>query len=156
MKLSEVQKDDSKPGTYAGVRFGPKTKESIIKFIKDNKINNPVDTDELHTTLLYSSKHLPNYKAIGEYDIPMTGTPDGFECWDSHDGSKKILVMKYTCSALYQRHHKLMAEHGASYDFDQYVPHISLSYNFSGDIKKLPTFDGVIDIVSEYQEVLGD
>lgn len=163
MKLQDISKtvDDNQKesGTYAGIRFSKKTVDALLAFAKEHKIPKLESGDELHTTLLYSRKHLPNYKPAGKYDQPMIGTAIEWDVWKSQpkeDGStKNILVLVYSCPELYQHHHKLMAQHGATYDFDNYQPHVSLSYDVGDfDFKKLPAFEDELEIVSEYYEEL--
>lgn len=163
MKLTEIatkaEETATHPGTYAGVRFSPATIESLEKYAKDNKIPHRIKGDHFHTTLLYSRKHLPKYSAAGPYEVPMNGSPTGFEIWPSQPDDKgkvkNCLVLTYSCPQLYQRHHKLMNQHGATYDFDEYKPHVTLSYDV-GNLKvdKLPDFEDNLEIVEEYDEEL--
>jgi len=162
MKLEELYEKDKKmtehkQGTYAGVRFSPETKESILNFIKKYKVPNPVSESKLHTTVLYSRKHLPNYKAQGKIDPPYIGKPDHFEVWKTRDTGKNCLVLKYKSPELVERHKHLMKEHGATYDFKEYIPHITLSYDI-GDMKLedfgKPEEIGKIEIVEEYMQPL--
>lgn len=155
MKLSEVtNNEDGKPGTYAGVRFDKRTVKSLEKYVKDNDIPNA--NDNWHTTLLYSRKHLPNYVPKEKYKPAMEGTPMALEVWPTQSG-KNCLVINYSCSQLYQQHHKLMMKHGATYDFDEYKPHITLSYDVGDlDVDKLPQYKNKIKIVGEYREELDD
>lgn len=161
MKLQNLyEKKQSEKGTYAGVSFDEETLKKITNFIKENKIPNAVPADKLHTTLLYSRKYLPDYKAQGEIDPPYVGTPKEFDVWESQEdnnGEKtKCLVLKYSCKELEKRHEYLMDEHDATYDFDQYRPHITFSYNIGDlDVSELdPSSIGDIVIVKEYQEDL--
>jgi len=103
--------------------------------------------------------YLPEYKPAGKLDKPMIGKGKGFEVWDSQpddDGHvAKCLVMCYDCPELVKRHEELMEEHGATYDFDDYKPHITFSYDVADmNPKDLPKFDGKIEIVEEYGEDL--
>lgn len=160
MKVSEIFENGEK-GTYAAVRFSPATNATLEQYTKDNKVPKPPKAKDFHTTLLYSRKHLPNYQAAGKLDDPLIGTPTGFDIWPSQpdeNGKKKnVLVLEFSCPALFQRHHKLMHQHGATYDFDRYRPHITLSYD-AGDLdpSKLPDFDEELEIVEEYMEDLND
>lgn len=161
MKLTEIteRKEEEMKGTYAGVRFSESTTEALKKYIKENKIPNPVSADKFHTTLLYSRKYLPNYKPAGEYSTPMFGKPENFEIWQSQpdeNGKKSnCLVLRYSCPELYQRHHKLMLQHGATYDYDEYKTHVTLSYDVGDiDVNKLPQFEDSLEITEEYYEDL--
>jgi hypothetical protein len=161
MRLEQLleEKKESK-GTYAGVRFDNDTVERLQTFIEENEIPKSVPTNKLHTTILYSRKYLPDYKAIGQYDKPLIGEPTEFDVWESQpddDGeTSNCLILKYDCEELSERHELLMNEHGATFDFDEYSPHITLSYSI-GDMKidnLDPAAIGNINIVKEYQEDL--
>lgn len=163
MKLTDIFEPEeySEKGTYAGVRFSPNTVKTLRAYGKSNKIPNRLPHENFHTTLLHSKKHLPNYEPAGEYDTPMKGVPLGLEVWPSQPDDagkvKNCLVLAYSCPPLYQRHHKLMNQHGATYSFDEYKPHVTLSYDIGDfDIKKLPAFEEELEIVSEYDEELKD
>ncbi len=159
MKLKTLTEKKSK-GTYAGVRFSDDTAKRIKAFAEENEIPQPVPVNKLHTTVLYSRKYLPNYKAPGEYDSPLVGNPTKFDVWESQpdeDGkTSNCLVLNYDCPELVTRHKKLMDEHEAEFDFDKFKTHITLSYNIGDmDISNLKPADvGDINIASEYQEEL--
>ncbi|MCK9369784.1 hypothetical protein M0R04_07760 [Candidatus Dojkabacteria bacterium] len=158
MKLYEIA---SKKGTYAAVRFSDETNKAILKYIKDNKIPNGLKTKDLHTTLLYSRKFLPDYKPGGKYEKPMVGIPTEFDVWESNneDGNNtNCLVIKYKCPELTKHHKQLMKDHKATFDYPDYNCHVTLSYDIKDtDIKKLPKFKDIvptINIISEYGEDL--
>ncbi len=159
MKLVDITEKKQNKGTYAGVKFSDKTKKSIEGYIKDNDIPNPLSTDKMHSTLLYSRKFCPKYTPLGEMEEALIGNADAFESWESQpddDGNKSnCLVLKYNCDALKDRHESLMDEHGATFDYDDFTPHITFSYD-AGDLdpKKLPKFEEEIEIVEEYGEDL--
>lgn len=155
MKIEELMEKQEPNGTYAAVTFNGKTIDNIEKFIKDNNIPNPIDSNELHCTLLYSRKHLPDYKAYGTLSENMVGKFKEFELWPSGSEGKKCLVATFTCKALSERHEELMKEHGATYDYDEYKPHTTLSYDVGDlDLEDVPKFEHDIVIVKEYSEDL--
>lgn len=159
MKVTEIIEKKQEKGTYAAVKLSNKTNKAIVKYIKDNDIPNAIKPEKLHTTLLYSRKHLPDYEPAGEYEEAMHGKPIGFEKWPSQpDDDGKVamcLVLKYTCPELVDRHKFLMKEHGATYDYDEYNPHVTFSYDVGGmQCKDLPKFEEDIEIIEEYAEEL--
>lgn len=149
-----------RPGTYAGVRFDPDTIERLQELQSDLGIPEPLGADDFHSTLLYSRRFCPNYKALGELTPVATSDETDFtlEIWPSNSGEKNVLVLKYTCEWLQNRHDELMAEHNATWDFPDYIPHITLSYNVGewtpDDYTVSLGRDKPIVIVKEYQEVL--
>ena len=161
MKLQDLQEQEEKKGTYAGIHFDEDTKDRIMKFIKDNKIPNPIARDKLHTTLIYSRKHLPKYEAAGKIDPPWTAEPTEFDVWktqpDDKGNTARCLVMKIECTECTERHHKIMDEHNGTFDYDEYRPHITLSYDI-GDFKTKdlpdPSTIGDLKAVKEYKEDL--
>ena len=160
MKLDEIGINEDSKGTYAGVRFSEDTVSRIKSFIGDNEIPQPVPDDKLHSTLLYSRKHCPNYEACGDYKFSLNGTPTEFDLWESQpdeEGNKSnCLVLQYDCDPLVERHKSLMSEHGAMFDFEEYKPHVTLSYDV-GDLELSnlnPSDIDPINIVSEYNEDL--
>lgn len=162
MKLGEILEAAATKGTYAGTYFDAETVECVRKYIEENDIPKPVNVDKLHTTLLYSRKHLPNYEAAGEYDEPMVGKPVELVVWETQGDENRepanCLVLKYDCPELVARHKKLMKEHGATFDYVEYTPHITLSYDIGTmDIDKLSDVKKAIpkiNIVEEYKEDL--
>lgn len=150
-------------GTYAAVKFDKDTVDSLQDYIRENQIPNPVAPTKMHTTLLYSRKFCPDYEAQGKISPAWIGEPIGLEVWDTNgklrdEPTKRCLVLKYKCKDLTERHEFLMDEHDATYDFPDYKPHITLSYDIGSlDEKELPDvskFLGDIKIVEEYGEDL--
>jgi len=162
MKLMEIKKgtppasDKTKSGgTYAAAKLSDDTKENITKYFKENDIPEPCDVDDMHCTILYSRKPCPDYKAAGEYDGVKIGKPTPFDVWQSQDKTKNILVLPLDAPEMTARHEELMKEHDASYDFPDYKPHVSFTYNFGDrDAKDLPPVDFDIEFATEYQEEL--
>ncbi len=162
MKLHELKEALKKKGTYAGVRFCDNTKDAIQAYMDENNIPNMLDKEKLHSTLLYSRKHCPDYTPAG--NVSMVGVPKEFDVWNTQapEGSGKdtsrALVLKYECPELEQRHMSLRKEHGATHDFPDYTPHITLSYDIGDtDVDQLPDiskFLSQINIVKEYGEDL--
>lgn len=155
MKLVQIFMTESKDGTYAGVHFSKKTRDNIIDYVEKHNIPNLTDVDDLHTTLLYSRKHLPNYVAAGRYETPLIGKPLSWKTWKTQEG-KTCLVLPFECKELYQRHKDLMKEHKATWDYDDYKPHITLSYDIGDDFDTdtLPHFSKPIEITEEYSTPL--
>lgn len=161
MKLRELMEAMNK-GTYAGVYFDEDTKKAVQQYIEDNNIPKPVNVDKLHTTLLYSRKFLPDYIPGGMYKQPLVGTPTELVVWKTQGDEGKepanCLVMKYDCPELVERHKSLMKEHGATFDYPEYTPHITLSYDIGDiDVDSLSNIKDAIKtigIVEEYGEDL--
>lgn len=162
MLLSELTKASSSStdelgGTYAAAKLSSETKKQIRQYMKNQDILHPEDPDDMHCTILYSRKPCPDYKAAGKYDEPIPASVKGFEIWPTRDMERNVLVLNLTCKGLTDRHNKLMDEHKASYDFPEYKPHVTFSYDFGdGDAKDLPPYKGIVEFDAEYQEDLNN
>lgn len=159
MKSDEFIRKTHHKGTYAGVTFSEATKKAVAEYIKENNIPNPTPTDKLHSTLLYSRKRCPNYKAKGDLNPTLRGRPGAWQVWESQpdkDGNiANCLVMEFDCPELNARHEELMKEHDATFDYPEYKTHITFSYDIGEmDHKDLPKFTGPVELVHEYQEEL--
>lgn len=158
MKLDEIMKTPD--GTYAGVRYSQASRDAIKRYQKENNIPNPLDPSKLHSTLLYSTKHLPDYTAAGMYDPTLKAQPKTFEKWASQpdeDGKvSQCLVLTTDSPELVKRHEKLMDEHDAKYNFPEFKTHVTLSYDVGDDfdVDSLPPFEEELEITEEYQEDL--
>jgi len=157
MKLIEITEDAVKLGTFAGIRLHEKTEEAILHHIRKHKIINATPKEDIHVTLLYSKKHLPNYKPLGSID--EMAVPNRFEIFKStpDDGtkSKNCLVLLLDSSYLHKRYSKLMKEHKATSDFKTYNPHITFSYDVGDiDTNDVPKFTETIHLIKEYKEAL--
>lgn len=158
MKLFEIEEAN---GTYAGVRFSENTKNRIMDYIRDAKIPNPVDAEDLHCTLLYSRKFLPDYNPHGDIDPSVKGHSFKLETWPHNKGEDNetvCLVLTFKCKPLERRQKYLLSAHGATFDYDEYKPHVTLSYDVGDlDASSLPDIQNYLDeveIVEEYSEDL--
>lgn len=146
-------------GTYVGVRLSPQSTAKLRKFAKQIKVPNLLDNEDMHATVIFSRKHLDNYKPPGKLDTPMLAEVNTLTVFQKdEEDSKRVLVVTLKSPDLTKRHNEIMKEPGATYDFDSYIPHVTLSYD-CGDfdetghsIKKF--FSEPLEINEEYEEEL--
>lgn len=167
MRLEELMekkdKDDTRTGgTYAGYKFDPEDVKSLRKWAEDNKIPNRVPREKFHATLLFSKKHCPNYKPLGKLKTPIVVALGECEIWDTKD-KKRAMIVCLSSEDMVKRHKDLMKEHEATYDHEQYKPHVTISYDVGKEftLKDVGDFkdyfpDNKFHIVEEYHEDLVD
>ena len=153
MKLNEIS---PQKGTYAALRVSKPARDLLFKHCLDNKIpcRKAQFEERLHVTLIYSRKHCPKMHAD-----PGVIYNCEFKDYEIFTGGKgeKVLVALLSAPAVVARHLQLMAQHGATYDFPVYNPHITLCYNWTGsdeDFAALEPIDFPISLGSEYVEDL--
>jgi len=144
---------EEKQGTYVGVRFTDETKAQIKQYMESMNIPNPINLDKLHTTLIYSRKHLPNFVPRGMLDEVIEGKFTAFDTWLTNEGAR-ALVMEYSSPELTGRNKEITMAFGATSDYPEYKVHLTLSYDI-GDVEMvLPDYNGIIEINEEYDEPL--
>lgn len=147
--------NEGKPGTYAGMKFSHTSELNIRKYLVQNDVPNPVPQDKLHVTLLYSRKHMDGFKPIGPLLEPMKVRVIEFSVWDTQDG-KKALVAQLDAPKLIIRHKVLMKKFGGTFDYDEYRPHFTMSYDVGPDFNKdnLPKMTVPLYLEREYGQDL--
>lgn len=152
MKLMEL-KQDKKP-MFVGVRLdGPSTHE-IMKLTKG--IDNRTSLGDVHITVAYSKKPIA-LKALGKLEPPVSVKAKHYSIFKTQTG-ENCLVLEVESQGLIDRHNEIMNDYGASYDFPEYKPHVTLSYDcgIGFDINKLPKIEDIPELfaVQEYASEL--
>jgi len=144
--------EELETGLYVNVTFTEETNDNLRKLQNDLNLKNK--TNDLHTTVVYSRKSIP-WKII---PIPNNTicTIKGFDIFKSITTGieTNCLILLLKCSYL-QKRHELAMNLGATYDYDKYIPHITLSYDcgiFDINKLKIPKFPIIIE--SEHSKKL--
>lgn len=122
-------------GTYAAMKFSHTSELNIRKFLVQNDVPNSVPQDKLHVTLLYSRKPMVGYTPRGTLTEPEKVRVLDFAVWDTQNG-KKALVALLDAPKLIIRHKVLMQQYDGTYDFPDYKPHFTMSYDVGPDFNK--------------------
>lgn len=139
MKLHELfesddanveESDDS--GIYAAAKFSQDTVEALSKAITNLQIPNPTPDDEFHCTIIYSETSVSElWGEVKEFDPPLTATPDKFHFFESaSNGTQCLVILLKDCPELHEMHESMVNDYGAVYAFDEYMPHVTLSYDY--------------------------
>lgn len=136
----------SSPGFYIGTRISLGSIKKLKKFGKALNIPRMPPASEFHTTIVYS-KTCIDMKPIRHNKIidPQTYR------WEMFGKKKNILVLCYDSLDLQNRFNYAVSL-GATHDYDIYNPHVTISFDYKGDIAKLPLPKFPIIITEEYHE----
>lgn len=142
-------------GIYVAVRYSANSKSKLAEFMTKFDIPNRISVDKLHTTLIYSRLY---DDVVVNDNVFYIAKPKKFEIWPTQNGNN-ALVLKLTSPELVDRHNYLMKNYNLTYDYDEYKPHITLSYNVPTEYNMLPLIDaidelGYLNIFEEYKEDL--
>ena len=138
---------DFTEGLYVAAKYSELTSDALEELQRSLRVPNPVPREKFHSTICYSRVVIPYKVSSGSFEVASSGH---LEVWNH--GSSPVLVLVLDSDYLRCRHLYARAL-GATHDFDDYTPHITLSYNvgplsFSGDVQ-IPV---VLD--REYKEPL--
>lgn len=143
-------------GTYVAMKPSSDSAAAIVQFCNEHGINEPIPASMLHTTILYSRKECKNIRSLGNIFIPLIAQPLNFDIWqDRSTPDTNMLVLILSCEDMVTRHNFLRLLHNATHDYDNFIPHITLSYD-AGNIliDNLPKFNQPIIFDFEYSEPL--
>ncbi len=136
LSFSELLEQNLEP-LYVSVEPDENTKRMLSHVALLHNIPNPYHPSKMHCTLIYSKKACK--QPFIRNNALYTAEFEKWHVFKTQDG-KNCLVAKLRSADLLQRHRDLMTEMGASYDFDEYLPHITISYDIGDlDIAQLPS-----------------
>lgn len=151
----EVVKPKKDPGVYMSVKFDQTSNDALAGVQKMLNLKNPVGTDKLHSTVVYSRKTVDLFPMDGLSEVARLV---GFEVWNTKYG--KTVIGNLESDFLHRRFKEAM-DMGATYDYDDYNPHVTLAYDGGdgGDIDISEALSRVslpmdLRIVSEHTESL--
>lgn len=135
-------------GTYVAVKFSADTVLRIRDLQNKVGLNNPISPEELHATVCYSRNPIHVVPQVGNKIISVHGIVENLK---TETGD--YVILRLDSPHLVKRHEQLK-KLGATHDFDDYLPHISLSYD--DEITEPFELDILIEMTHEYVEELKD
>ena len=128
-------------GTYVCANLSRQSKDALGKWVEENNIPSPADPKQYHTTITYSRKGIPTV-TDHKFDLPIKGKIIKWKIFPAQD-NKKCLVAVVDSPDLEHYHTEIQTQYGAQYDYPDYIPHITVSYDYpSNSVPKiLPALD---------------
>jgi hypothetical protein len=127
-----------KNGTYADAGLSMESAQKLHKWCLDNGIP-CIDFNKLHVTLLFSRAPVPQIAQLNQYKIHK---PAKIIKWEQLGESLALMID----SPVAHKIHNFCIKHGGTHDYDEYIPHITISYNWNKPLPtNLPTFPVVLD-----------
>lgn len=136
--------------------------DEFLRWAKAQGFSSTLDVDDLHVTVAYSKTPLDWMKVEGEdWNQEKDGTievpPGGVRIVEPL-GDKGAVVLLFTSSRLSWRHEQIIRA-GASHDFDEYQPHVTITYAKPDDLdlSKVEPFRGKLRFGPErFEEIVED
>lgn len=139
--------DEVAEGLYVAAKYSEFSLDKIEDLQRQLKVPNPVPREKIHSTICYSRVKIPYNVSSGSFEVATKGH---LEVWDH--GSSPVLVFVLDSEYLRCRHMYAKAL-GATHDFPDYTPHITLSYNV-GELKYSGEYSVPVILDREYKEPL--
>lgn len=129
----------------------------ILAWAKAQGFDTTVPADDLHVTIAYSRQALDWMKIGGDWssrqDGGLTVAPGGARLVEPL-GSEGAVVLLFNSSELAWRHMQIR-EAGASWDYEEYQPHVTITYAAGDlDLAKVEPYRGKIEFGPEIFEDL--
>lgn len=132
-------------GTYVNAKLSSVDKDALYKWVNENGISNPLDKSEYHVTIVYSKAPCPDAEDY-PFKFPIVGNITGWKIFDANIG--RCLVATIQSEQLDTINSNLINHYGATSDFPTYIPHITVSYDYEGELPTdYPAWQVVFDAV---------
>lgn len=150
MKYQELFEEESK-GTFVGIRFGSKTISRLTKWLEEQNISNLTPGHEMHCTIILDEKKKFNWDCE-DYKNRLKIDPSTYKL-DLFGPEKDILVITFNCHDLSQRHESGIIEHNITWEFPEYIPHITLCQEAKGiDLSQIALPKFPLYVSHEYKQ----
>lgn len=127
--------------------------EPFIEWARSQGFKQTLSADDLHVTQVYSKKPIDWHSAGDSFDRIRV---DGGDRVVQPLGDKGAVVLKIQNADLSRRWQQFK-DAGASWDYDGYQPHVTISYHGGDvDLSKVEPYSGVIELGPEVFEPLDD
>lgn len=131
--LKETEEKEMNEGTYAELGLSEKSRERVYGWLKDYGIKNLTEPSTYHCTVVFSRKSIPELYSFHP-EMPILAEIKGYHIFPTQNG-KKCLVLDIDNPSI-QAIHKQAEDLGATWDFPEYKPHITISLDYDGDMPK--------------------
>lgn len=126
----------------------------IIKHYRNQGVKGVYKPESMHVTIIYSKESVDWMKFGEPWQSEITIKEGGPRLHEMFGDLNDVLVLQFACSELHWRHKEALRL-GASFDFDEYQPHISISLKAGDvDLKTLKPWTGEIVLGPEIYEEL--
>ncbi len=133
--LKENSESNPANGTYACVNLSDRHSKKLAAWLQDNlkHIEHPINNDRhpFHATLMFSRNLLPTLKDE-KVKLPVLARGVEWKLFDQPNRDDKALVLiLHSDGILEELHERFMQLPGATYDFDDFIPHLTVSVNYT-------------------------
>lgn len=151
-KPSDVSLDDAAPMSLYVSRKVLNADE-IISWAKSQGFKTTLPADDLHVTVMFSRVAVDWMKIGQDWSETLSIGKGGPRLVERFGGGATVLL--FSSWELSYRHGD-MRQKGAKYTHEEYQPHITISYEFEGDINSIEPYTGPIELGPEIFEEIDE
>jgi hypothetical protein len=139
---------ENNKGVYVGMLVAQESERKLLDFFERiglslvdsyNKIDN-----RLHSTIIYSKIGCAKKVDLNKTNIKVN--PYKWDTLTSALTGNTCLVLSLDTVVMEEIHYQIKNRHNLNHEFEGYHPHISIHYNFNGNIpSELPNFEIELD-----------
>lgn len=127
--LKDKNMDETHPkGTYCMVTLSKASQKALDTWVTKHKIPNATEPSTYHSTVIYSRKGVPEAKNY-PIELPIKAKIAKWQIFNTQN-NQRALVAIMNSPDLEQHHLNLKEQYGATHDFPDYHPHVTVSYDF--------------------------
>jgi len=139
-------------GTYIGIHATDKCTQDIKNWIKENGIK--TEHNDYHVTIIIDKE-----KSFAE--TPQKHSPPlriaAKDCkFDLFGPDNNVLVVTFNEPTLTNRHNEIKEKNDINFDFTEYIPHVTLSYDWNMDENNIPKWTVDLEFAEEYTTPFND
>jgi phage-related protein (TIGR01555 family) len=113
---------------------------ALVKWAKSVGIVEPLAASDMHVTITYSRNPVDWLKMGNSWEEELTIPKGGARLLERFDGGAVVLAF---ASNMLKWRNEEMREQGASFDYDEYQPHVTLTYAGEGlDLSAIQAYQG--------------
>ncbi len=133
-------------GTYASLKLSKESAKKLAIAATKCGIDNIVPESEFHCTVVYSHKPLPELENW-TLKLPTTASIKAWQIFPQKDKEEKALVLLLEAPKIVNLWKRIRKDLEATWDFDEYLPHITISTTWTSDQKpnKIPNIEIIFD-----------
>lgn len=130
-----------------------KNAAAILKHYAEQGIGNLIEASDMHVTITYSRDPVDWMKMGAAWNSRLTVEPGGPRIMEAFGPDRDTAVLAFASSDLTWRHGEMVGN-GASWDWPDYQPHVTIAYEFGGDIEQVKPWLGAIELGPEIFETI--
>lgn len=115
--------------------------QDIIDHFKAQGVETTLPADDMHVTITFSRQAVDWMKMGQAWEAKIEIAEGGPRLMDKFGPEGKALVLLFRSFELEWRHESMVAN-GASWDWPEYQPHVTISHAFEGDIEDIEPYQG--------------